>query len=130
MSVLGDLVVLDRETGLVWQRNVSSSYSVSFYDAEAICHTDCTSGRYGWRLPTTEELMSLANIDPNSPDHLFPGHPFNIDVTGAGYWTSTTLIDNLAKVVYFDRMGVGYEDKMTGHRLWCVRGGHGYDGKR
>ncbi|HKA41023.1 MAG TPA: DUF1566 domain-containing protein [Burkholderiales bacterium] len=53
--------VLDRETGLVWQRspvghgrwNVASSQ----------CLLAKTGGRVGWRLPTVNELASL--LDPS-----------------------------------------------------------------
>ncbi len=67
--------VLDKETGLVWQIGTNPyPLMVNFYDAESIYHTVLAYGRYGWRLPTIEELLSIA--DPGLPGHLPPGHPF------------------------------------------------------
>ena len=81
------------------------------------------------RCPRFARRSSIA--DPGLPGHLPPGHPFIVDRTSpAIFWSSTTLIDDLAKAVDFDGMFVYYDTKMTGHRVWCVRGGHGHDGKR
>src|SRR5215475_4960785 len=68
--------VLDRETGLVWQR--SPDLVGNQYSAQDGCRVFAIAGRYGWRLPKLHELMGL--VDPDSRvlgfTHLPPGHPF------------------------------------------------------
>jgi hypothetical protein len=113
--------VLDRETGLVWERSPSSS-DADFRSALLACGTKVHANRLGWRLPSLDELTSL--FDPTaSPPRLPAGHPFLN--AGGGYWTSTQ--DNSADfhfVVSFSDAGfvvtgAPQEEK----RFWCVRGG-------
>src|SRR5687767_5947264 len=69
--------VLDRETGLVWQKtpiaNVNSRGS-----AVTACQQVKTGARQGWRLPRVDELMTLADVSNTDPSaaHFPPGHPF------------------------------------------------------
>ena len=56
--------VLDRETGLVWQR-VPSMAGTTYQSPVRGCAHANTGGRYGWRMPTVEELASL--LDPGNP---------------------------------------------------------------
>ena len=56
--VLGNAAVLDHETGLVWQR-VPSATSIDFLTADQTCREAKIGGRYGWRLPAIDELLSL-----------------------------------------------------------------------
>ncbi|MGH7623318.1 MAG: DUF1566 domain-containing protein, partial [Gemmatimonadaceae bacterium] len=56
--VLGDAAVLDRETGLVWQRDPGPT-AVGWYSAVIGCLAATTGNRMGWRLPSLEELRSL-----------------------------------------------------------------------
>lgn len=80
--------VLDRETGLVWQRAVNDPQ----YDSVAgqLCHQATTGGRYGWRLPSIAEASSLFDPAVTTIPSLPTGHPF----TGFGtsqvtLWTSS-----------------------------------------
>src|SRR5262245_54159931 len=64
--------VLDRETGLVWER--SPGATANWQDALALCHTERHAGnRLGWRVPAVEELGSLIDRTQNPP--LPVGHP-------------------------------------------------------
>src|ERR1700741_3523860 len=70
LSNFSNQAVLDRETGLVWQRSPDSVVqNQPWSTAAVICHslgvsagivnTIPTGGRAGWRLPSIEELASL-----------------------------------------------------------------------
>lgn len=73
LSNMNSAAVLDRETGLVWDRHPSAA--TSWENADALCRDADTGGRKGWRLPTIEELLTL--FDPARSDPALPlGHPF------------------------------------------------------
>ncbi|MDZ4733665.1 MAG: DUF1566 domain-containing protein [Nitrospirota bacterium] len=119
--------ILDRETGLVWERDPSAidsgidSWSVAAFK----CIRKAVGGRKGWRLPAVHELASLVDVSVSADAvRLPPGHPFqNIGLDF--YWTATTYaVDvNRAWVVRFLGGGVVTEDKPVAHPFWCVRGG-------
>jgi hypothetical protein len=133
--VLGDFnneAVLDRETGLVWQRTAEGTPR-TWVDAVRTCWTRQVGGRAGWHLPTIEELASL--IDPTipSPGPALPsGHPFQ-NIVQSTYWSSTTdvrveFIPNQAWEVRFHvPFGpggiIGDSGKGNSNFAWCVRGG-------
>jgi hypothetical protein len=129
LSNMGSDAVLDRETGLVWER--SPSLSTDWFNAEIRCNTLRTGGRLGWRMPTLQELASL--VDPSVP---FPnlrlpaGHPFT-NVQSSSYWSATTsaALTTLGWVVGFGSGDVLVVDRYSTSSLfvWCVRGGQGVD---
>jgi hypothetical protein len=123
--------VLDRETGVVWQRSpLDSPVSLSF--GATLCHLTNTGGRRGWRLPRAEELSSLLAPDPDTGMATLPaGHPFNdIHTISQGfYWSSTRSLTPSSTqmwVVSFYN-GAGGPFSSGSHYLWCVRGGQGAD---
>jgi hypothetical protein len=121
--VLNSGGVLDNETGLVWQRAPHPS-AFPFHVAQSICGISISANRYGWRVPTLSELMSL--LDAAIVPHLPPGHPFNASAP-LTFWTATesAQIANQYFVVDVDSGGFtpfpnNFE---TTRRVWCVRGG-------
>jgi hypothetical protein len=67
--------VLDRETGLVWQRSPTSGL-FSFATSSEHCLGTNTGNRFGWRLPTINELAGLFDPSAVASPPLPPGHPF------------------------------------------------------
>ena len=116
--------VLDRETGLVWEKEPSRE-PAPWYAARHHCMTSNTGGRMGWRLPAIQELMSL--VDRVPLPSLPPGHPFA--VRPLGYLSATTLAEDasFAWIVHFNGGLVWVESKFTSLLVWCVRGGPGPD---
>jgi hypothetical protein len=122
LSDLNNEAVLDRETCLVWEQRLKGWTSVWHAN---LCNYPI-GGRYGWRLPTLQELMSL--IDPTqSNPALPPGHPFNFQgVPMSFFWSATHSNNN-----YFDSIwGVNFETGVNSwvpgdysRQWWCVRGG-------
>jgi hypothetical protein len=122
-----DDVVLDKETGLIWDK-IPGTELKNWYDANYLCIGEDAGGRMGWRLPTVEELLSL-----RAGTGLPNGHPFSIiDDSGAqpSYWSSTTDIQN-ANAAYPVCFAAGclYEALKANayNYVWCVRGGYGYN---
>jgi hypothetical protein len=143
--VMNDEAVLDRETCLVWEQTPQTTDVYFWITARSNCIWRKVGGRGGWRLPTIEELHSLVDDTQRGPA-LPSGHPFS-NVLSTSYWSTTTV----AKVAIglnangeptsvppvwlldFDNGHPGTHNKITttpdGFKVWCVRGGNGYDGR-
>ena len=121
--------VLDRETGLVWERSPSTQTSVwqlgALQNASYACLTKAVGNRLGWRLPTVQELASLVDPTNNSPA-LPTGHPFS-NVQGSYYWSATVALTDPdgAWTVRFDNGNLTQYIKDAANYVWCVRGGQG-----
>ena len=127
--VLDSAAVLDKETGLVWEKSpgtTTSPWSGALYN---YCYNKEVGGRKGWRPPTIEELSSLVDLSVSGSPRLSGGHPF-LNVQSGYYWSATTLTGTTS-VAWFVNFNGGYastEYKTSTNYVWCVRGGHGYDG--
>lgn len=108
--------VLDRETGLVWERAPGLTHPANWSFARFDCSNRTTGGRRAWRLPLVHELASLMD-------------PFTFFNSGP-YWSATTDADGSdgAWVVNFEVTprnpfvpGVMTKNA-TNPVVWCVRG--------
>jgi Protein of unknown function (DUF1566) len=142
LSNFNSEAVLDRETGLVWERSPSQT-TRDWFDSIEHCTLRNTGGRTGWRLPAVAELFSLVDRSQSSPA-LPAGHPFlgvlfttgtpaTGDFAARLYYSATTLAKNLnARAVDFRLGSLGDISKTTSSVpfalfTWCVRGGAGVD---
>jgi hypothetical protein len=117
--------VLDKETGLVWER--SPVQTGSWSAARNLCAALTTGGRRGWRLPSFHELQSLIQPNVVPPEPSLPvGHPFINILPTASYWSATidAAHPNAAWYVTFSCCGVGSSDVILSNdmAIWCVRG--------
>ena len=133
LSEFNNEAVLDRETGLVWERTPSTQ-PVQWPNARLVCAQKGVGGRGGWRLPAFNELSSL--VDPAVHNigvpQLASGHPFQ-QVQPASYWSDTQFADEpgFALVIDFQFNAatpgqVRVNDANTAgglYRVWAVRGG-------
>ena len=124
LAAFGNDAVLDKETGLVWEKSPQSA-AVSLPNARLACANKAVGGRKGWRLPALPELASLVDPAVVSPGPTLPaGHPF-MAVQSANYWSASAHMDNPTLT-----WGVGFSNgaalgvsKAFDQRVWCVRGG-------
>jgi len=125
--VLDGAGVLDKETGLVWEKSPDTTQR-TLADACSYCSDKEVGGRKGWRLPAKEELASLVDMSVGAAPYLPAGHPFS-NVQPFYYWSSTTNVTNTSYAwsVYFSNGDVTYHSKSNGDYVWCVRGGQGHD---
>lgn len=122
--VIGAWGVLDRETGLVWEKS-PSTLQHTWTEAQAVCYQKTVGNRKGWRTPAVEELASLVDTLKTNPA-LPAGHPFpNVSV----YWSATTVVGNEshAWTVNFGSGTVSTAAKFPSGLtfvtyVWCVRG--------
>ncbi|MFV2060091.1 MAG: DUF1566 domain-containing protein [Gammaproteobacteria bacterium] len=117
-------IVIDRLTGLSWQRCADLTGPVSWSQAEiAIEKLNTESNDYTnhWRLPNINELESLIDCNSDTPA-LTNGHPFMSlhDV----YWSSTTSLyePDWAWALYLDKGAIGVGQKSQAEfYVWSVR---------
>lgn len=121
--------VLDRETGLVWERTPSlTAVLAGWANAVSDCTTLSLAGRRGWRLPSIEELQSIVDETSGLP----PGNPFTLPP--ALYWSSTSDVVSAGSALGLRTSGALPFGVFTAaktsstFKAWCVRGGSGIDG--
>lgn len=94
--VMNNEAVLDKETRLTWERKPFSRERIA-RRAALDCRQLATGGRYGWRLPSLQELQTL--IDPSRKGPSLPrgelalplDHPFS-GIKNGPYWTTTKTV--------------------------------------
>ena len=126
--VLDNNGVLDKETGLVWEKSPSTE-TYTWVNAIYHCSSELNVGvRKGWHLPTVEQLASLVDTSVSGSPKLPTGHPFT-NVQSYVYWSATTYAygTTYAWDVVFDFGGVYGHDKAYDYYAWCVRGGQSHD---
>ena len=112
-------VVVNRVTGLIWQRNLPEKF-YTFEEAERQCDNLALAGHRDWRLPSRIELVSLLDttrIQPSIDMAAFPSTPID------WFWTSSLAADSptAAWYVYF-YFGYPKTDDMTNSfSVRCVR---------
>jgi hypothetical protein len=120
--------VLDKETGLTWQRcSLGQTWQEGQGCAGSVQELNwrdaVKQGRSGWRLPTREELETLVSkaCSPSISPEAFP----NVDPIKLWYWSSTQTDRDLAWLVQFGGGATfnGYQTSQNAVRL--VRGGNG-----
>ena len=122
--VLDGAAVLDKETGLVWEK-IPDTTLRSWADAVIYCYNKNVGGRKGWRMPTITELASLVDTTQYNPT-LPSGHPFQIQ-PGAGFYWSSTEYAGPYDFAWLVDMGDGsvftnvYKSSLL--PVWAVRGG-------
>ena len=132
LSNFNSEAVLDRETGLVWERSPVSALGIGWFDAVSACENLIVVNRLGWRLPSLQELTSLVDPTQRNPA-LPPGNPFEgiASFLGSIFWTATTVVTDstAAKAVDFSAGSITQISKVvpplphSGARFLCVRGG-------
>ena len=135
LSNMNTAAVLDRETGLVWERTPGPMRTDLHHIAQLECLRRNVAGHRGWRLPAAHELLSLMGPVQAEEPALEPGHPFNVANITISLWTSTiVLIDHSgnnnnteirpAPIMVTLRGTVGSHavNSNSVHPVWCVRG--------
>jgi len=111
--------VLDRVTGLMWQRRVDPG-NVTFDEANAKCERLDVRGLRDWRLPSRIELVSivdLAETQPSIDRDAFPRTPSD------WFWTSSVSADSptAAWYVYFYFGYPKADERRSKFSVRCVR---------
>lgn len=125
--------ILDRETGLAWERRPDGIH-YDWRTAFIKCRFKKIGGRLGWRMPTLEEQLSLLDYD-GTRAQLPAGHPFIFE-SPPFVWVATAAPYN-EDHFHLNSIDQGYHVNMSGSpqpidsdpvgmadfSSWCVRGG-------
>ena len=112
-------VVIDRVTGLVWERAVDSGM-YTWAEATSRCACLTLGGHQDWRLPTRMELVSIVDFTRDSPaidPDAFPGTP------PQWFWTSSRRAEDpaLAWYIYFETGFTNFVEQDQRYWVRCVR---------
>ena len=128
LSNMSSAAVLDRETGLVWEKTPDNAFR-NWISARQFCVQKTVGNRMGWRLPSVSELSSLYNVGGSGFTGGLPGAPF---VNGrSGYWTGNGLVDFGTQLAFIVSFTIGLGDGAflqianSEFSAWCVRGASG-----
>jgi len=121
--VMDDNAVLDKETGLVWERSPMTTKRY-FLDGLQYCNNLSLGGRKGYRLPAIYELTSLFDMTSQAIPKLPANHPFQ-NILYDNYMSSSTYAFNNDDIWYADMKGDvnHYGTAIVQWVVWCVRGG-------
>lgn len=121
--IIGDEVVTDTSTGLMWARNGNiAGIQMSRLDAINWADNLNYGGYNDWRLPTEEELYPFAMRGGDKAAESLNANGF-INLMPSYYWSSSSYPDGRIFVMY---MGMGHGDFNTVRRscyVWPVRSG-------
>lgn len=112
-------VVVDRITGLMWQRRLSNGL-MSWAKAQQACADLTLAGHSDWRLPSRIELVSLLDSTRTRPSIDVEAFP---DTPSEWFWTSSRAADdpNSAWYVYFYFGYPRTDDVTNAFSVRCVR---------
>ncbi|MGO9935758.1 MAG: DUF1566 domain-containing protein [Steroidobacteraceae bacterium] len=122
----GSAAVLDRETGLLWERTPASATS-DWVNALYSCRAQLVGNRRGWRLPSYEELTSL--LDPTQSNPALPAGIFLGIGPSDDFWTTSTDEGDadaawIVEIASATTNLTALKNLPTNlFRSWCVRGG-------
>ncbi|GFO55745.1 hypothetical protein GMSM_27520 [Geomonas sp. Red276] len=122
--VLNGAGVLDKETGLVWQRSPDAP-TWDWNGARAQCASIEIGGRLGWHLPTVEQLTSLIDRTSTNGRMVPEDNPFGLVRVRHPYWTASPYPGAPGysmRVDFADGTTLGAAVTELFH-VWCVRGG-------
>jgi hypothetical protein len=116
--MIGDDVVEDSATELIWEREPMASASGADDAAEYCAQLELQGG--GWRLPTIKELYTLVDESRTVPaidTEVFP------DTAPAFYWSSSAVagFDEFTWAVNFEQGTDGWFPRENEHFVRCVR---------
>jgi len=114
--IIGADEVVDRNTGLVWQRQASTE-GLSFATANLLCNESKLGDKETWRLPSTKELQTIVEerfAKPMIDPAVFP------DTPNGRYWTSSVAGAGSTNAVYLE-MGDGSTEQAAAGEAFFIR---------
>ncbi|MBQ4437604.1 DUF1566 domain-containing protein [bacterium] len=124
-------VIIDNNTGLIWQRNLPLTYEgcsgdyglCSYNEAIQYCNKLIYAGYDDWRLPTPQELLTTVDNSRYSPaiDTTYFPMP---NTTAKPFWSALILSDNTDQAwsIDFASGNINNSIENLSYYVRCVRG--------
>ena len=119
--VRGGNIVHDYSSKLQWEDSANVKVARKSWDfAVAYCRNLILDGRYDWRLPNKNELLTLINYAKSNP--AIKENAF-INTASNYYWSSipNAALPDYAWHISFDTGMIGYSRKRNMEHVRCVR---------
>lgn len=116
----GGPTVFDSQTGLLWQRDLSTE-KFTWEAAELYCENLSLGGHSDWKLPHRDQLESIVVNSTTAPSIDTAAFP---DTPSKPFWTRTLWGANALTEAYgvdFKDGGTGHAVKTESHFARCVR---------
>jgi hypothetical protein len=109
---VSEIEVLDTQTGLIWQREVTENLTHN----QALEHAERVSQETGlpWRVPTVDELASLVDRDRMTPASGFPNMP------ETWFWSSSPYV-GYSYLAWYVNFNSGYVNVINRYNYLAVR---------
>ena len=118
-TVSGNKVVVDNNTGLEWQQVISEE-TFSWGNAITHCENLSYGGHKDWKLPSPQELLTIANSNRHDPPLDSTYFQISLDL-----WTSQPYSQD-EQIAFSFGASYGYvwwyKNKSTALQAMCVRG--------
>jgi len=116
LTLCGDVVVIDKNTHLMWGQDGEAGM-FTWVEAGAACEASRRAGFSDWRLPSSNELMSLVDY-ANAKLILNPVFKDNFP----SMWSSTPFAQQAGSAWHLDASGGIYPQAVTSEsNVRCVR---------
>lgn len=117
-----DGTVTDAVTGLMWQQ--TDVAAATWAAAVDYCNNLVQGGYSDWRLPTLEELDSLADLSVTTGAMINPVFTISCPGDDCGFWSYDTNPDNISQawIYNYGTAEDGIADKSGAFQIRAVRG--------
>ena len=122
LTILGDEVLTDSASGLMWQKNYTNKGMSTWKEALFYCENLVYAGYSDWRLPNKNELASIVDYEKDRPASDFP----IVEMHDTLYFLSSTSPGGMVYIIDLvfgevKTMSKGEGDVIPEHYVRCVR---------
>ncbi|WP_394842159.1 DUF1566 domain-containing protein [Pendulispora brunnea] len=124
-----DDTVLDKTTGLMWQRKIGNQPTKNWPEPPRVCAALQLAGYDDWRLPTRIEFVSIMDYGGNSDAINRDRFPLEPNVSNySAYWTISAYVAKRRTGARWEMDPVSgtawlYDENVGPKHFRCVRGG-------
>jgi hypothetical protein len=119
LNTCGEGTIIYKDEDLCWQRGVMPDKAEDWQAASDYCENLVLAGEDDWRLPTTDELISI--VDESFQDIAIDPEYFQ-DTAAINYWTSSPYKEGLHWYIHFETGYQGFaQDFRENFGVRCVR---------
>ena len=120
-TVSGDAIVVDKNTGLEWQKTLTGG-KYDWAGALAQCENLEYAGKTDWRLPSPKEFFTITDAGRYNPAFDTAYFPDNSELSSDYFWTSRAKDDGNAYYLDYNDAYSNSAEISNEYNVMCVRG--------